>query len=80
MKENRGETLRIAERWEVRVARAEMGAVETMGGVGMVRGASRTGRDGSGGNSGSSGNNGKVTIVLINRIINFGKGCSLISY
>ena len=48
MKENRGETLRIAERWEVRAARAEMGAVETMGVVGMVGGASRTGKDGSG--------------------------------
>jgi len=56
MKENRGETLRIAERWEVRAARARMGAVRI---VGMVGG---------------------VAIVLINRIINFGKGHSLISY
>ena len=55
-KEYRGETLRIAERWEVRAARAGMGGV---GIVGMVGG---------------------VAIVLINRIINFGKGCSLISY
>ena len=61
-KENRGETLRIAERWEVRAARAGMGAVgtmRTMGVVGMVGG---------------------VAIVLINRMINFGKGHSLISY
>ena len=58
-KEYRGETLRIAERWEVRAARAEMGAVRGVGIVGMVGG---------------------VAIVLINRIINFGKGHSLISY
>ena len=55
-KEYRGETLRIAERWEVRAARAGMGGV---GIVGIVGG---------------------VAIVLINRIINFGKGHSLISY
>ena len=36
MKENRGETLRIAERWEVRAARAEMGAVGMVGAVRMV--------------------------------------------
>lgn len=58
-KENRGETLRIAERWEVQAARAEMGAVRGVGIVGMVGG---------------------VAIVLINRIINFDKGHSLISY
>ena len=58
-KEYRGETLRIAERWEVRAARAVMGAVRGVGIVGMVGG---------------------VAIVLINRIINFGKGHSLISY
>jgi len=73
-KENRGETLRIAERWEVRAARAVMGAV---GVVGMMGGTSRTGKDGRGGNSG---NGGRGAIVLINRIINFGKGHSLISY
>ena len=55
-KEYRGETLRIAERWEVRAARAGMGGV---GIVGIVGG---------------------VAIVLINRMINFGKGHSLISY
>ena len=58
-KEYRGETLRIAERWEVRAARAVMGAVR---GVRIVRIV------------------GGVAIVLINRIINFGKGHSLISY
>lgn len=58
-KEYRGETLRIAERWEVRAARAGMGE---MGGVGIV------------------GIVGGVAIVLINRMINFGKGHSLISY
>ena len=61
-KENRGETLRIAERWEVRAARAGMGGMGEMGGVGIV------------------GIVGGVAIVLINRIINFGKGHSLISY
>lgn len=58
-KEYRGETLRIAERWEVRAARAGMGAVGTMRTMGVV---------------------GMVAIVLINRMINFGKGHSLISY
>lgn len=61
-KEYRGETLRIAERWEVRAARAGMGGMGgmgEMGGVGIVGG---------------------VAIVLINRMINFGKGHSLISY
>ena len=58
-KENRGETLRIAERWEVRAARAGMGGMGGMGIVGIVGG---------------------VAIVLINRMINFGKGHSLISY
>ena len=61
-KEYRGETLRIAERWEVRAARGGMGGMGGMGGgaiVGIVGG---------------------VAIVLINRIINFGKGHSLISY
>ena len=58
-KENRGETLRIAERWEARAARAVMGAVRGVGIVGMEGG---------------------VAIVLINRMINFGKGHSLISY
>ena len=61
-KENRGETLRIAERWEVRAARAGMGGMGEMGGVGIV------------------GIVGGVAIVLINRMINFGKGHSLISY
>ena len=61
-KENRGETLRIAERWEVQAARAVMGAVRGVRIVGMV------------------GMVGGVAIVLINRIINFGKGHSLISY
>lgn len=61
-KEYRGETLRIAERWEVRAARAGMGGMGGMGGVGIV------------------GIVGGVAIVLINRIINFGKGHSLISY
>jgi hypothetical protein len=45
--------------------------------VGMMGGTSRTGKDGRGGNSG---NGGRGAIVLINRIINFGKGHSLISY
>ena len=36
MKENRGETLRIAERWEVRAARAGMGAVRMVGAVRIV--------------------------------------------
>lgn len=61
-KEYRGETLRIAERWEVRAARAGMGGMGEMGGVGIV------------------GIVGGVAIVLINRMINFGKGHSLISY
>ena len=64
-KEYRGETLRIAERWEVRAARAGMGG---MGGMGEM------------GGGGIVGIVGGVAIVLINRIINFGKGCSLISY
>ena len=40
----------------------------------------RGGNGGNGGRDGSGGRSGKVMIVLINRIINFGKGCSLISY
>ena len=67
-KEYRGETLRIAERWEVRAARAGMGE---MGGVGIV---------GIVGGVGIVGIVGGVAIVLINRMINFGKGHSLISY
>ena len=36
MKENRGETLRIAERWEVRAARAMVGVVGAMGAMGAM--------------------------------------------
>ena len=55
-------------------------AARVISGSGRGGSNGRGGNGGNGGRDGSGGRSGKVMIVLINRIINFGKGCSLISY
>ena len=62
---NRGKSVRM-----VRIVR-RVGAVRMVGAVGMM---------GAVGGMGAVGAVEMVMIVVINRIINFGKGCSLISY